>query len=140
MASKTSARKPISILFLSVALCLGPDLARAQTSGSPGWGQIGATNAQIAGALVGAGVVIGVIVYLAVPKHQTIEGCVQTGDEGLQLVSDHDKQTYALQSDLTMQPGRRLKLKGKRGKKRSGTRDFHATKLVKDEGVCGEHP
>src|ERR1700687_297073 len=139
MGPKNSARKPLSIVFLCMALCLRPRLARAQTSGFPDLGHIGPSNAQVVGVVVGAGIVIGVVVYLAVPKHKTVEGCVQPSDKGLQLMSDQGKQSYALQADnITLQPGRRFKLKGKRGKKQSGTRDFRVTKLVKDEGPCGE--
>jgi hypothetical protein len=140
MGPKNSARKPLSIFFLCMALCLRPGLARAQTSGFPDLGHIGPSKAQIVGIFVGAGVVIGVVVYLAVPKHKAVEGCVQPSDEGLQLMSDQGKQRYALQTDnIALQPGRRFKLKGKRGKKKAGTRDFRVTKLVEDEGPCGEH-
>lgn len=115
-------------------------MVRAQTSGFPDLGHIGPSKAQIVGVVVGAGIVIGVVVYLAVPKHKTVEGCVQPSDEGLQLMSDQGKQSYALQTDnITLQPGRRFKLRGKRGKMKSGTLDFRVTKLVKDEGLCGEH-
>jgi hypothetical protein len=138
---KSLAPKPLSILFLCMAFCLRPGLARAQTSGFPDLGHIGPSNAQIVGIFVGAGIVIGVVVYLVIPKHKTIEGCVQTSDEGLQLMSDQGKQIYAVRTDgVPLQPGRRFKLKGKQGKKKSGTHDFRVTKLVKDEGLCSEHP
>jgi len=114
-------------------------LSRAQTSGFSDLGHIGPSNAQIVGIFVGAGIVIGVVVYLAVPKHKTIEGCVQTSDAGLQLMSEQGEQTYVLRANsITLQPGRRFRLKGKQGKKKSGTRDFQVTKLLKDEGLCGE--
>ena len=139
MGPKNSARKPLSIFFICMALCLRPGLARAQTSGFPDLGHIGPSNAQIVGIVVGAGIVIGGVVYLAVPKHKTVEGCVRPSDEGLQLMSDQGKKSYALQTDnITLQPGRRFELKGKLGKKKSGTRDFWVTKLVKDDGPCGE--
>lgn len=140
MGQKNSARKPLSIFFLCMALCLRSGLAQAQTGGFPDLGHIGPSKAQVVGVIVGAAVVIGVVVYLAVPKHKTVEGCVQPGDEGLQLTSQQGKQSYALQTDnISLQPGHRFKLKGKRGRKKAGTRDFRVTKLLKDEGPCGEH-
>jgi hypothetical protein len=77
------------------------------------------------GILVGAGVAIGVVVYLVIPKHKTIEGCVLTNDGGLRLTSDKDKQAYALGMDNSvLQPGRRFRLKGKQGKKKSEPETF----------------
>jgi hypothetical protein len=90
--------------------------------------------------MVGAAAVIGLVVYLVIPKQKTIEGCVVSGDGGLQLTSDKDKRAYALESGtVTLQPGQRVTLKGKLGKKHSGTRDFGVNKLVEDEGTCSGH-
>jgi len=39
-----------------------------------------------------------------------------------------------------LQAGRRFRLKGKLGNKKSGIRDFRVTKLIKDEGACAVQP
>jgi len=72
-------------------------------------------------------------------RKKTIEGGVETSDGRLQLTTEGTKHTYALETDkVKLQAGRRVKLKGKRGrKKESGARGFEVRKLVKDEGVCG---
>jgi len=129
------------VLFLSAALCVSSIPATAQAGGFPNLGHIGPSTGEVVGILVGAGVAIGVVVYLVIPKHKTIEGCVLTNDGGLRLTSDKDKQAYALGMDNSvLQPGRRFRLKGKPGKKKSGTRDFRVTKVIKDEGPCGDQP
>jgi hypothetical protein len=131
------------VLLLCAALCVSCKPAFAQAGQFPDLGHIGPSKGEIAGILVGAGVVIGVVVYLVIPKHKTINGCVVSSDGGLRLTSDEDKQTYALttnsengQFNRSLQPGRRVLLKGKRGKTKSGTRDFHVTELIRDEGTC----
>ena len=124
-------------LLLCAALCVSSTSARAQTT-FPDLGHIGPSTGEVVGILVGAGVAIGVVVYLVIPKHKTIEGCVMSSDGGLRLVGERSKQTYALATDnVTLQPGHRFTLKGKQGKKHSGSRDFRVTQLVRDAGPCG---
>ena len=124
-------------LLLCAALCVSSTSARAQTT-FPDLGHIGPSTGEVVGILVGAGVAIGVVVYLVIPKHKTIEGCVTSSDGGLRLVGERSKQTYALATDnVTLQPGHRFTLKGKQGKKHSGSRDFRVTQLVRDAGPCG---
>jgi hypothetical protein len=86
---------------------------------------------------VGAAVGIGVVVYLVVPKQKTIEGCIESGDGGLRLTNDTDKRSYVLDpGGVSLQPGQRVALKGRPGKKHSGSRAFAVKKLKKDEGSC----
>ena len=127
--------------LLCTVLCANSISARAQTTGFPDLGKgLGPSKAAVIGAVVGAAAVIGLVVYLVIPKQQTIEGCTESGDGGLRLYSDKDKRTYALDTNtLSLQPGQRVTLKGKLGKKHSATRDFGVHKLVKDEGTCGGH-
>jgi hypothetical protein len=40
------------------------------------------------GAVVGAAAVIGIVVYLVIPKQKTIEGCLDSQDGGLRLTGD----------------------------------------------------
>src|SRR5690348_1784137 len=127
-------------LFLSAALCVSAVPATAQSGGFPNLGHIGPSTGEVVGILVGAGVAIGVVVYLVIPKHKTIEGCVISSDGGWRLINERNKQTYLLVADdVTLQPGQRFTLRGKQGKKHSGARDFRVTKLEKDEGACAEH-
>jgi hypothetical protein len=126
------------VLFLSAALCANPGLARAQT-GFPDLGHIGPSNAEVVGAIVGAAVVIGVVLYLIIPKQKTVEGCIESGDHGFQLTDDRTKRTYTLSARIsTLQTGRRVRLKGKPGRKKSGIPEFEVRKLIKNEGVCSE--
>lgn len=128
------------VLLLSGALCFSSGPTLAQSGGFPNLGHIGPSTGEVVGILVGAGAVIGVVVYLAIPKHKTIEGCVESSDSGLLLTSDKDKRSYAIATDTTpLQSGRRFILKGKRGKQKSGIRSFRLTKIVRDEGACSEH-
>jgi hypothetical protein len=124
-------------VLLSAALCATPSLALAQT-GFPDLGHIGPSKAEVVGAIVGAALVIGVVVYLVIPKQKTIQGCVDSGDHGLQLIDDRTKRSYALLADIrsNVQTGRRVRLKGKPGKKKSGIREFEVRRVIKDEGSC----
>jgi hypothetical protein len=91
----------------------------------------------VAGALIGAGAVIGVVVYLVIPKQKTIEGCVESTDGVSTLSDEKDHRVYVLVTDeVLVQPGQRLKLKGKKSKDNSGTRQLRVKKLVKNEGAC----
>ncbi len=124
------------VLPFCLALSCSLALAQADLSGS----KIGPPKGEIVGAIVGAGAAIALIVYFAVPKQKTIEGCVESSDGGLRLTSGKDNHTYALDaSSVNLRPGQRVTLKGKLGKKHSGTRDFGVNKLVKDEGTCSGH-
>lgn len=93
------------------------------------------------GAIIGAAVVIGVVVYLVVPKHKTIEGCVEPddGSGSLRLTNKRENRRYILLRDkVDVQAGRSVVLKGKKRKTKSGDREFAVTKLVNDEGACGD--
>ena len=57
----------------------------------------------------------------------------------MRLTNDKDKRAYMLLPDkVNLQPGRRVALKGKKAKGKSGMREFGVRKLVKDEGACTE--
>jgi hypothetical protein len=58
------------------------------------------------------------------------------GQGGMRLTDDKDEHTYALVADkVSLQPGRRVTLKGKKSKGKSGTLQFGVRKLVKDQGT-----
>jgi hypothetical protein len=103
-------------------------------------GNIGPPKAEIVGAIVGAAAVITIVVYLAIPKQSTIEGCVESTEGGLRLTDDQQRHIYALATgNVNLQPGQRFTLKGKKGEKSSDAREFEVRKVVKTEGSCKEH-
>jgi len=124
-------------LIVAAALCGSSVSSFAQTQ-SGSFGHIGPSTGEIVGILVGASVAIGVVVYLVIPKQKTIEGCVESSNGGLTLTTNGDQQRYALTSgNVTLQAGKRVKVKGKRGRKNeSGAREFEVSRLVRDEGGC----
>ena len=121
-------------VVLIATLFLTSSTANAQVGG---FGRIGPSNGEIAGIAVGAAAGIAVIVYLVIPKQKTIEGCVESADGGMRLTDEKDKRTYLLITDkVSLQPGERVALKGKKSKDKSGTRQFRVRKLLKDQGTC----
>lgn len=92
----------------------------------------------MAGAAIGAAAVITVIVYFSIPKQKTIEGCVASANGVITLTNEKDHRAYTLRSEtVVVAPGQRLKLKGKKGKDKSGAWHLAAKKVLKDEGACG---
>src|SRR5947209_18562595 len=66
---------------------------------SPSGGKIGASNGEIAGAFVGAGAAVAVIViviYHETHKHHTLTGCFSSGTYVLTLAYDKDYMVYTL--------------------------------------------
>ena len=120
-------------LLLCSSLCVASSPASAQQGG---FGHIGPSTGEVVGILVGTAAVLGLVVYLVIPKQKTVEGCVESGDGGMRLTDGKDKHTYALVTDkVSLQPGPRVTLKGKKSKGKSGTLQFGARKLVKDQGT-----
>ncbi|GEM_PF-5260384 len=124
-------------LLLCASLFVNSRPASAQQSGGfPDLGHIGPSKAEVVGILVGAAVVIGVIVYLAIPKQKTIEGCIESAQGELRLTTDKHTYAFGANSTVKLQPGQRVVLKGKPRKKHAGIREFEVRKLVKEEGRC----
>lgn len=123
-------------LLLCASLCLTSSLALAQDlSGF----KVGPSKGEVIAAIVGAAAVIGIVVYVVIPKQKTIEGCVLSGEDGLRLTNSKGDRTYILRTNkIELQPGRRVALKGKKAKGKSGAHEFGVRKLVKDEGACTE--
>ncbi len=136
MLGFTNRSSKCLIAILAVSLFLTSNVALGQSVG--GLNQIGAgIRAAEVGIAIGAIVAIAIVVYLVVPKQTVIEGCVQSHDGGLQLKSDQHHYIYTLVPDkFSLQAGQRVSLKGKKGKKLSGTREFEVRKIVKEEGTC----
>lgn len=127
----------VGFLF-GISLCVVSRPAVAQGSGFPNLGNIGPSKAEVVGAIVGAAAVIGLVVYLVLPKQKTIEGCVESADGMSRLTNEKDHQRYVLTGDsFAFRSGQRMRLKGKKSKDKSGALQFRAKKVVKDEGACG---
>lgn len=90
------------------------------------------------GIAIGAAAAAGVgITYLALRHRGTIVGCVQPSSDGIKLMNEKDKDTYALlASNVSLAPGERVALGGKKSKDDSGKPTFEVKKLVKDYGAC----
>ena len=122
-------------LLLAGALCATPFVASAQTFPS-NWGQIGPSKGEVIGAAIGAGAVIGIVIYLVIPKQKVIEGCVESSD-GVNHVRDQKNgQVYEITEDsVAVSPGRILRVKGKTSKSATGKR-IRVLRIVEDDGAC----
>lgn len=102
------------------------------TAPKGGYGGAGAAVGAAAG--VGAGVAIG---YLVLRSHRTVVGCVQPSNDGIKLMNEKDQRTYALlASNVSLNPGERVALRGRKSKGDTGKPTFEVAKLVKDYGSC----
>jgi hypothetical protein len=106
---------------------------------APG-GNIGASNGEIAGVLVGAGAAVAVIViviYHETHKHHKITGCVSSGADRLSVVNEKDNKVYILSGESgSLRAGERVTLKGRKLKDSSGAPGFRVEKLERDYGAC----
>ena len=134
-----------SLLATFLGLALGAP-AFAQYGGSGGStgstgvyttpkGGYGSSGVAIgAAAAAGAGIGIG---YLVLRSHRTVVGCVEPSSDGIKLMNEKDQRTYALLAEnVSLNPGERVVLRGKKSKDDSGKPTFQVTKLVKEYGSC----
>ena len=120
------------IVWAVLALCVVPAAAEGEI----------VSNGQIAGGvavIAAVGVGIGIGVYFAVNHGHSIAGCAHSGQDGLQLTTESDKQTYTLTGDVAaVKPGNRVRLSGKKKTdKTTGIHQFQVEKVSKDFGSCG---
>jgi hypothetical protein len=94
------------------------------------------------GAAIGAGAAAGVVaLFLALHYRGRVTGCVQEAGDGLRLVEPKKNESLTLfPGDVTVKPGERVLLKGKKSTTKSGARIFEAKKLVKVLGSCDTGP
>lgn len=94
----------------------------------------GANGALIGGAAAGA---VGAAVLYWMVHKTTIEGCVQSGEQGPTLQNEKDKRVYSLVADNDLlKLGERVQLQGKKGKDKSGNPLFRVGKVARDLGSC----
>ena len=132
----TTLNRPLIIMFV-FAFCL-------TTTKPANAGIAGASDGKTAGvliALVGVGVLIGVGVYFAVHHGHSVKGCASSGSGGMQLINESDHRTHELAGDLDgIKAGNRVRISGNKKKLSGNTRQFVATKLSKDYGLCQTQP
>ncbi len=89
------------------------------------------------GIAIGAGAAAGLgLLYLAMHKTSLV-GCLEPSTDGLKLMSEKDKNTYALIANgQDLKAGERVELKGKKIKAHSGARSFRVQKVAHDFGSC----
>jgi hypothetical protein len=130
----------VSMIALSSLLLCGAAPVTCKDNIGPSTGEVVGIAAGI-----GAGVVIGVVVLVEVNKsHHTVKGCVTSGPDGIQVVSDSDKRTYSLvSSPANVKVGDIVKLRGnkeKQPKGSTGNQQFVVEKISKDFGPCKAIP
>ena len=137
MINKVAVKNMPSKLWVRLLLCASLCVVSRPAVAQTGLGHIGPSGAQVAGAIVGAAAVIGLVVYLVIPKQKTIEGCVAAVNSVSTLSNEKDHRAYVLLTDeVSVQPGHQFKLKGKKAKDKSGNWQFRVKKIVQDEGPC----
>jgi hypothetical protein len=126
---------------LAVMLCTGASSPTGCTS-SPPPGNIGPSNAEVAGAVIGIGAVIAVAIIVPVEIHRShhiLTGCVVTSANGLDLQTG-DGKIYSLEGDAaSIKVGDKVKLHGtkiKKAKDSSGPGVFKVEKLNRSYGPC----
>jgi len=141
------AKHTSSTLAVSLVLLLTAPAFAQYGGGSTGMGSAGSTGVYQApkggyssstGIAIGAGAAAGVgITYLALRNRGTIVGCVASASDGLKLLNEKDRKTYALvATNIGLAPGDRVSLRGKKSKSESGPPSFQVAKIVKDYGSC----
>ena len=126
--------------FWSGVLIVVISVVLAKPAKAAGYPSGGAIVAGIVG-VVAAVVIVAVVIIHKSSSKRTITGCVNSGEHGMSVIDDKDKQSYALSGKTTgIKPGDRMTLQGKKTKtKEAGKTLVWETKQVtKDFGVC--HP
>jgi len=96
------------------------------------YGHGAAIGAGVGAAAIGAGAV-----YLMTHRASKISGCVETSDDGLNLIDDKTRKTLLLvPGKADVKTGDRVELKGKFKKNATGDQRFLVKTVAKDFGEC----
>jgi hypothetical protein len=88
---------------------------------------------------VSAALVVGTILIIHYSKKRTITGCVSSGETGMTVADEKDKQIYALSGNTVgIKPGDRMKLQGKKvtPKTPDKTLVWETKQVNRDFGLC----
>jgi hypothetical protein len=97
-----------------------------------GYGSGKAIGIGVGAAAAGAGTL-----FLVLHHHGAVTGCVRQTDDGLRLVDEKKNKSYALEpGSVSVKPGDRVELKGKKSSGDGGAQMFEPTKVVKNLGSC----
>jgi len=88
---------------------------------------------------VAVALVVGTILIIHYSKKRTITGCVSSGETGMTVADEKDKQIYALSGNIVgIKPGDRMKLQGKKVKPKSSDKTlvWETKQVTRDFGLC----
>ncbi len=140
MNRQTKAASTLTLLSALLSGCCQPGTPCENTP-SP---SLGPSTGEIVGISVGIAAAGSLAVVGAVAVNHdrhTLKGCVDHGQDGLQLtLSDSDKKAYTLVGlTADIKPGEKVKLHGTKQKKRKGSpgnQQFLVDRVAKDLGPC----
>lgn len=128
-------QKFLSRGVLIVVLCVALSApARANTSL-----KTAATEIVIGIVVVAAAATVLVVVLIHKSRKTAITGCVSSGENGMNITDEKDRQIYALSGNTTgVKPGERLRLKGSKAKAKGSDKRlvWEAEAITKDFGIC----
>lgn len=110
-------------------------------SGTPGYSAPsgGYGKGKAIGVGVGAAAGAGVLFY-ALHHRGSVTGCIVSKDDQVSLVDKKNHAYLIVPGAVSVKPGERVELRGRKSKDEAGTPTFQATKLVKSLGTCGAEP
>ena len=88
---------------------------------------------------VSAALVVATVLIIHYSKKRTITGCVSSGETGMTVTDERDKQIYALSGNTVgIKPGDRMKLQGKKVKPKSPDKTlvWETSEVNRDFGLC----
>jgi len=130
------------IFSVAFSLCVNHALGQSGTPAPGGYNSGMGGYHSSTGIAIGAAAAAGVgITYFVLHNHAhgTVVGCVQSSDAAsTTLLSDDKKSTYTLinNDSVTLKPGERVALRGRKVRQSSGELEFEVHGLAKDYGAC----
>jgi hypothetical protein len=113
-----------------------PTLFSRSSGAQTGFGHIGPSGAQVAGAAIGVAAVTGVVLYVTLHK-PSIAGCVQSANGTISLMDQKNNLKYTLIiNNSEIKPGEQVKLLGKKKQDKDGHLSFRVKKVKQDYGLC----
>jgi|ERR1700682_5160771 len=91
---------------------------------------------------IGVGAAAGVaVLYLALHHQGAVTGCVRSTGDGVNLVDEKNKKTYLIvPGSVSLKPGERVQLRGRKSKDEAGSLTLQPTRMVKNLGACVAEP